>query len=157
MIVVRRGTQDGVNGLLFFEHDSEILKISHLVVRCFFGKMLFDFGFNGQPAGLALEIERVEVLNLHWVSHCDYLDIRMLEQVADIRLALPAAANNCQVDLFAGRNEFRSSQHMTWHERDTRHRGGRAGEELAASQRLLINLWFHRAILLPDNSWLCPK
>jgi len=82
----------------------------------------------------------VKVLNFHGVSYCDYLNIRMLEQVADIGLALPPAADNCQVDLFAGRDEFRSTQHVARHEGKPGDRSGRADEEFAPGERLFIYL-----------------
>src|SRR5262249_53392453 len=88
----------------------EVYVIRDFVIWRYLGIVLFDFFFHRQPAGCAIEIERMQVLRFDGIGYGDDLRVVILEQLSYIGLALAAATYDRDVDLFAGRNKFRTAQ-----------------------------------------------
>ena len=139
MVMIRSGAKNRIDGLLLFQHRAEILKIGDFVIRCFLGKMLFDFRFDREPPSFAFEIESAQVLNFNRVRDGDYLDIGLLKQRPNIGLSLATAADNRQIDLFARGDEFRTAQDVARNQAESCDRSGGTRQKLSASEAFLFH------------------
>ena len=129
--VIGRGAEDGIDGLLLLQHHAEVLVVGHFEVGRLLRVMLFDFRLHGQAARVALEIEGIQIFGFDGVSHRDDLRIREVEEAADVGPALPAAANDGNIDLLAGRDEPRAAEDVAGNYTERRHGGRGAADELA--------------------------
>ena len=87
-----------------------------------------------QPARVAVVIKRVKILEFDWVSDGDDLCVLVSEQFPDVALALTSTAYDGHIDLFAGRDELRPSQHVTRNDGNSGHGGSRRTEKGAAGE-----------------------
>src|SRR5215471_16377502 len=147
MQMVRRRAKDGIDSLFLLKHDAEIFVIGDLVIWRLFRKMLFDFGFQRQPARDAIEIKRMQVLVLDWIGHRHNLSVSLVKKPAHIDLALPAASDNSDVDFVAWRNEFWPAKNMPWHHGDSCHGRCSRRQEFApvlrSRGRRFLGGWVH--------------
>src|SRR5947208_1340325 len=103
MEMVRRGAEDRVHRLLFFEHLAEILVFCAAVVRGFLRIMLFDVGLDRFAASGASIIEFAVIGLFTGIANRDDLRLRFAEERPHISLALAASSNNRDVHFFAWR------------------------------------------------------
>jgi len=111
--VVRRGAEDGVDGLLLVEHLAEVDVIGALVRPSVFGVALGDLALDGEPAGLALVVEAAVVGLLAGVGDGDDAGVLVAEQGAGVGTPLAAAPDDRDVDRVARRDEPRAAEDVS--------------------------------------------
>src|SRR5436190_163521 len=88
MIMIRRGTEYGVDRFLLIEHLAEILVLRALVVLVLLLIVLLGLGNYRLATALALVIERLKIRHLGHIAHRHHLRIRLGKQRPSVCPAL---------------------------------------------------------------------
>jgi len=131
VIMIRRGTEDRIDGFLLLEHDAEVFITSHFELEALFRVALFDLRLQRLPAGRTPVIKSIEVVKLNGICQGDDLRIGLLEEGAQVGAPLPAATDDRDIDLIAGGDEFLPPEDVPGNEADTSRCGRCAADESA--------------------------